>query len=76
MCCLGVACNMGSKGHWAGTGLPYYVFQRRLLSFYPNDAMLELWGITYDEQTTLSHFNDRGGASFAEIANYIEANMV
>lgn len=78
-CCLGVAYDVLSEGDWAympslaawgihnGQYLP-------LLAAFPPESVYTEWGIEAETVDYLSARNDRG-ETFAEIADWIEANL-
>jgi hypothetical protein len=60
-CCLGVLCVVANKPRHTGVGDNWYFA----------DAVLG----SVEASTKLAHLNDNEGQSFAEIADYIEANL-
>lgn len=71
-CCLGVLCDISGIGEWTATEC----------FAYPDDttetvlptSMRLAYGISDAAERWLMEMND-GGASFAEIADYIEVNL-
>jgi hypothetical protein len=85
-CCLGVKCERDSR-----TGRHSIVRQENeqtgevsfgipnastyLGSTMPTSAILTAWGLPAGQATDLANMNDEQGKSFAEIADWIEANV-
>lgn len=75
-CCLGVACDISRLGEWDKKG-DYHISTRYSNSVLPDDV--QAWfGFktntgTFSNDTCLTEMNDNG-KSFAEIADFIEAN--
>lgn len=85
-CCLGVAADLWhketGKGQWSviSEGAGSYAFEgepgnpSEHMGGFLNETVLDWLGIPFGVQTTLASMNDHDG-SFAEIADYIEANL-
>ena len=83
-CCLGVLCDIGTKGSWTDHG----VFKSALgdsASMYLPDSVREYVGLSVDEMRLLWQMNDgktpHGNPgekkySFAEIADYLEETFL
>ena len=69
-CCLGVACDLGSKNAWDWddpTGLGAYGGEVGV----PDAETQQLMGLYFDEDGCLAEAND-DGFTFEEIADYLE----
>jgi hypothetical protein len=77
-CCLGVACDVSGAGTWEpidnGTQHRYNLADDSRVSFVPQ-ALADKIGLRGETQHVLSIMNDSSGASFAEIAQYIQDNL-
>jgi hypothetical protein len=75
-CCLGVMCEVfkdAVNGEWK-KDLFGIKDEQRYVGGYPPLAVTKYVGMTDDTQRFISGLND-DGATFAEIADYIEANL-
>lgn len=74
-CCMGVACDIIDPAKWAqeshGDGYDW----GHARAGYTDNALGQALGISKSEMGTLASMNDEAGKSFAEIADYIEANL-
>lgn len=70
MCCLGVLCEVSGIGEWHMTGSLYAYMNA---TGYPPEQVSQLAGFHNNEEMFLAARNDDGW-TFAEIADYIEAN--
>jgi hypothetical protein len=71
-CCLGVLCDLVSKNEWEVTDSNIFRF-RGVRGFLPGE-LRDGAGISVGEENDVANMNDNG-KSFAEIADYIEANL-
>lgn len=72
-CCLGVLCDVADVQWSPGAG-KFYAMGGELKAAYLPDSFKESFGINDSEERILTQSND-DGSSFADIANYIEANL-
>lgn len=77
-CCLGVLCDVSGEGTWDRTS--YDIDTEDIEGITSLDGQLDglgqrMFGITAPQEETLIAMNDEHKASFAEIADYIEANL-
>jgi hypothetical protein len=76
-CCLGVACDLIDSSEWGdetSTGAYYYgPSDYDALTVWSGDIEAR-YGLTPKQSEVLWRMNDEGN-SFAEIADYIEANL-
>lgn len=72
-CCLGVLCDIVEPEGW-DEGVTDGMVLHDGVQDFPTDRFLEKVGLFADEAGTLAEMNDHG-QSFAEIADYIEANL-
>ncbi len=76
-CCLGVECEISGEGRWApGAGEWEFVGRgsdNRSYGDLPDDLRGKI-GLSIAAQVNLIRMNDTG-SSFAEIADWIEANL-
>lgn len=71
-CCLGVLCDLYDPSGWEmPSGETMY---RDSISYLPNEIN-RVSGITGNLELQLAEMNDSGRKSFAEIADWIEANL-
>ncbi len=82
-CCLGVACDVYDSGGWKkleqiGKNPPVWnhvatdrSYSQASLSYH----MMAVLGICSSTQAHLINMNDKEGKTFAEIADWIEANL-
>lgn len=75
-CCLGVLADKCPIGSWYSEGFPYdyYRVGTHEDSDYLTGQVLIWAGLSDSEQKRLARMNDEG-CTFAEIADYIEANL-
>lgn len=79
-CCLGVLCDVSNKVEWLPVpcevleSTDYYRCNNSAGSFTPED-ILEMTGLTLNDQDELVNLNDKVRYDFEEIADYIEANL-
>lgn len=76
-CCLGVLCNISQLGRWNPYDSGAYSFNvdSNLPAFGMLPKSISVWSELFvDNQNRLGQMND-GGASFPEIADWIEANL-
>lgn len=77
MCCLGVLIDATVDGVWTlqeeRTVHPGYRFRGD--AAFPPPSVLHAAGLEVAEADELAKLNDKQGASFAEIADYIEAYL-
>jgi hypothetical protein len=77
-CCLGVLCDVAGDGRWQPSDLPdvehYRVSDTDYNTQYLPHSLKLRCGINSDQCDPLMTMNDEG-KSFAEIADYIEANL-
>lgn len=83
-CCLGVACDLSGLGVWHNEW--HFVINDKASTGIPNDRIMALLGVTKEDLymdtpagpvnklSYLAAAND-AGATFAEIADWIEANV-
>jgi hypothetical protein len=73
-CCLGVACDLGTKGNWkkpkGSTKWEYEGWDKSM----PSDATLKAMGLEQEAAEFLAGKNDAGW-SFKKIATWIEKNL-
>lgn len=74
-CCLGVLCDTSEKAR-------KHYFKKEILDSWGGSRydsldsdFLAMFGLSEEEQDTLTDMNDREGKSFKEIAKYIEKNL-
>lgn len=72
MCCLGVLIDIGIDGEWELEGTDYTM---QGMYACPSETMRAELGLTEEAAVRLIHMNDNQGVSFAEIADWIEANL-
>lgn len=75
-CCLGVLCDLIDPAKWissGGAGFRYRGIDHNAMSFPPNEVTRNV-GLPRDLENQVAGMNDDGN-SFAEIADYIEANI-
>lgn len=75
-CCLGVLCDVVDPGGWRHHDYAYGEGEdeQEETSTLPFGLRCEL-GIPIDVETELIHMNDDNESTFAEIADFIEANL-
>ena len=73
-CCLGVLCDITepSKWHRLDQALSWRHEANRF--DFPTEALMKSWGLTGHQAHKLASLNDHG-ATFTEIADYIEKNV-
>ncbi len=81
-CCLGVLGDILTKKPdyqltWNNNGYHTRLFHSSgaVCTYLLTGAIAELVGMSEEDQLVLSKMNDEEGKSFAEIANYIDANL-
>jgi len=72
-CCLGVLCDLYSPSEWTTNGSTRYFHRESLSAFIGADFRTQM-GLSDAEAWRLARMND-DGKSFADIADYIEANL-
>jgi hypothetical protein len=75
-CCLGVVCDLAAPEYWSwdpDIASDRFRHAGGNLGF-PDDPMLARIGLTERAASELAWMNDRG-ATFAEIADYIQVNL-
>lgn len=71
-CCLGVLCDISGRGEWRGNQFNFPDDHR--LGGLPVRWAKEI-GVGQSAEAKLAAMNDARGASFCEIADWIEANL-
>lgn len=71
-CCLGVKCDLDGE-EWIPCDEGLFKTEDGHVGM-PSFAALGYWQMTYREAQSIASLND-GGKSFAEIADWIEANL-
>lgn len=73
-CCLGVACNTIHPNGWEKAGGRYqFSYLGITASVYLPKPLRDKLNLSLIEEGKLSHMNDEGGASFQQIADYLES---
>lgn len=74
-CCLGVLCDaLGAQWSEGGVALLDDIRLDSEDEYLLSDKMIDMVGLSFDEQRHLSRMND-SGESFIEIADYIDQNL-
>jgi len=74
-CCLGVACDLFVDDWWEWDSADeYYYLSKGGDSMVLPNKCNEAWGLSLTEEIFLRDMNDNG-STFAEIADWIEANI-
>lgn len=82
-CCLGVLCEVVDPGQWQGGHVSICSYAGKyadggsnpaFISFPPAE-LLDAAGLKYTEAQTLAALNDKEGASFEQIAQYIQERL-
>jgi hypothetical protein len=68
-CALGVLCDVVAPERWTGFG-PLYAHDGSYSS--PSNQVLKAAGLSKREALHVTYFNDQGGRSFEEIADWLE----
>lgn len=81
-CCIGVLCESASLCKWSETPKPvelsatgaYFAFENGMYSMI-DDAMADSVGLNMETCRQLARMNDNDGATFEQIAKWIEENL-
>lgn len=71
-CCLGVLCDVVAPDGWDMCNGYYDHHTRETM---PSDSISQLAGISHQDANTLASMNDEYGASFQQIAEWIEERL-